>query len=129
MPGAGEDAHVGADLSDDRFGGALGDAGDRRCQPDAGLSGRAQLGLDRAGELGDVLVEEVQMRQDRADDQRVVGLEAALQRFAQRNCSYGTVPCTSCSNGYVYGTRTERHSACGGTGKLKCQMCNGTGYR
>jgi hypothetical protein len=44
-------------------------------------------------------------------------------------CQNGTVACTSCSGGYVYGARTERHIACGGTGRLKCQMCNGTGYR
>jgi hypothetical protein len=43
-------------------------------------------------------------------------------------CGNGTVPC-GCSGGYVYGTRTERHYACGGTGRLRCQMCNGTGYR
>jgi len=45
------------------------------------------------------------------------------------SCNGGTVTCTSCDSGYVYGSRSERHSACGGTGKLKCQMCNGTGYR
>jgi hypothetical protein len=41
-------------------------------------------------------------------------------------CGNGTVPC-GCGNGYV--TQTERHHACGGTGRLRCQMCNGTGYR
>ncbi len=84
MPGAGEHAHVGADLSDHRFGGALGDAGDRGGQRDGGLPGRAQLGLDRVRKLGDVLVQEVQMGQDRADDQRVVRFEATLKRLPER---------------------------------------------
>ena len=54
------------------------------------------------------------------------------QREKQRcggGCSQGKVNCTSCSGGYVYGSRTERHMACGGTGKITCQMCGGTGYR
>jgi hypothetical protein len=43
-------------------------------------------------------------------------------------CTFGngTVPGT-CGNGYV--TQTERHHPCGGTGRLRCQMCNRTGYR
>ena len=45
------------------------------------------------------------------------------------SCSGGKVRCYGCSNGYVYGTRTERHGPCGGTGYVRCQMCNGTGYR
>jgi hypothetical protein len=44
------------------------------------------------------------------------------------NCQGGTVPCYGCSNGYVNGTQTERHYPCNGTGRLKCQMCNGSGY-
>jgi hypothetical protein len=43
-------------------------------------------------------------------------------------CGNGTVPC-GCSGGYVYGTQTERHHPCGGTGRLRCQMCNGSGFR
>ena len=35
-------------------------------------------------ELGDLLVEEVEVSEDRADDQRVMGIKAALERFAQR---------------------------------------------
>ena len=79
VPGGGEHAHVDADLGDHHLGGAGGDAGDRGGQRDGRLPGRAQLGLDRLGELGDLLVEEVQVREDRADDQRVMGLEAALR--------------------------------------------------
>ena len=41
-------------------------------------------------------------------------------------CQNGTVPC-GCGNGYV--GRTERHYPCGGTGRLRCQMCGGSGYR
>jgi hypothetical protein len=81
MSGGGEHAHVGADLSDHRLSGAGGDAGDRGGQRDGRLPGRAQLGLDRLRQLGDVLVQEVQVREDRTDDQRVVGLKAALERF------------------------------------------------
>jgi hypothetical protein len=44
-------------------------------------------------------------------------------------CNGGSNPCNGCSNGYVYGTRTELHAACGGTGRIKCTMCNGSGYR
>jgi hypothetical protein len=84
MPGGGEHAHVAADLSDHHFGGPLCDAGDRGRQCDGGMSGRAQLSLDRVRELVDLLIQEVQVREDRADDQRVVRLEAALQRLTQR---------------------------------------------
>ena len=45
---------------------------------------RAQLLLDRRREPLDLLVEEVQMRENRADQQRVIGIEAPLERFAQR---------------------------------------------
>ena len=44
-------------------------------------------------------------------------------------CNGGTNACYGCSSGYVYGTRTERHVTCGGTGRMRCEMCKGTGYR
>jgi len=73
IAGGGKHAHVGAGLSDQH----LGDAADRCRQLHAGLSGRDhQLGLDRFRELGDVVIQEVQMREDRAVDQRVVGFKA-----------------------------------------------------
>jgi hypothetical protein len=43
-------------------------------------------------------------------------------------CGNGTVPC-GCGNGYQPGSRTERHYPCGGTGRMRCQMCGGSGYR
>ena len=45
---------------------------------------RAELRLDRFGEPGDLLVQEVEMREDRADHQRVMGLEATIERLSQR---------------------------------------------
>ena len=44
-------------------------------------------------------------------------------------CNGGTNPCTSCSGGYVYGSRTQRCGVCGGSGQRKCAMCGGSGYR
>jgi hypothetical protein len=44
-------------------------------------------------------------------------------------CNGGFNPCNGCSNGYVYGTRTELHAPCSGSGRVKCAMCNGSGYR
>ena len=83
MSGGGEAAHVDADLSDHDLGGASGDAGNRGGERNAELD-RAELLLDRLGEPVDVLIEEVEVLEDRADHERVVRLEATLQGFAQR---------------------------------------------
>jgi DNA anti-recombination protein RmuC len=83
VPGGGEDAHVGADLGDQQLGRAPLHAG-HRAQQLSRLGERADLFLDRVCQLLDLLVEEVQVREDRADQQRVQRLEAALQRLAQR---------------------------------------------
>ncbi|WP_432843473.1 hypothetical protein [Dactylosporangium sp. CA-092794] len=41
----------------------------------------------------------------------------------------GSVPC-SCGNGLVYENGQPRnHHLCGGSGKIKCMMCLGAGYR
>ena len=45
---------------------------------------RGDLRLDRGRDLGDRFVEIVDVRKDPADDDRVLGIEAALQRLAQR---------------------------------------------
>ncbi|MCA1680322.1 MAG: hypothetical protein LC777_15905, partial [Actinobacteria bacterium] len=83
MPGCGEDAHVGADLGDDDFGGAPLNARDAAQQ----LNGRIERGdaiLDRVREPVDLLIEEVQVREDRPDQQRVQVVEAAFEGVAER---------------------------------------------
>ena len=83
VPGAGEDAHVRADLGDDHFGGAPLNTRDAAQQ----LNGRVERGdalLDRVRQPVDLLIEEVQVREDRADQQRVQIVEAALQGFPKR---------------------------------------------
>src|SRR5262249_50318444 len=67
VPVAGEDAHVGADLGDDCFGGALLNAGDRAKRLDR-RGERAGLLLDHLGEPPDLLVEEVEVGENRGDD-------------------------------------------------------------
>ena len=44
---------------------------------------RADLLLDEAGELCDLLVEEIDVAQDRADPEPVVGVEVSGERLAQ----------------------------------------------
>ena len=81
--GGREDAHVGADLGDDHLGCAPLNAGDRAEQ----LNGRRERGdllLDRVREPVDLLVEEVDVGEDRADPQRVQLIEAALERLLER---------------------------------------------
>src|ERR1044072_8696683 len=69
VPGGGEDAHVCADLGDDDFGGAPLNARDR-AQQFNGCVERGDAFLDRVREAVDLLVEEVQVREDRADQRR-----------------------------------------------------------
>lgn len=66
MLGVGEDTHVDADLGDDRLGGAPLNSGDR-AQELNGLRERGDLLCDRVGQAGDLLVEEVQVVEDRPD--------------------------------------------------------------
>ena len=82
MVGGREDRHVGADLGDDVLRGAGLDPAQRAQQLNGGLE-RAQLLLDRVGQPLDLLIEEVQVRQDRADQQRPAGVEAALERLLE----------------------------------------------
>ena len=63
----GKTRHVGADLGDDHLGGAPLHAGDRAEQLNRRRE-RADLLLDRVREPVDLLVEEVEVREDRADD-------------------------------------------------------------
>src|SRR3954447_14106134 len=46
------------------------------------------------------------------------------------SCSFGKVRC-SCPNGYVYDSSNQPsvHHLCGGTGQIRCLMCDGSGYR
>ena len=79
----GERAHVDADLGDQHLCGALLDAGDRHQQVTLAGEG-GDLLLDRPRQPVDRLVEEVDVREDLPDDQRVLGLEATDERLAQR---------------------------------------------
>ena len=83
MTGGGEDRHIDADFGKDVLRGAGLDPAQRAQQVNRWLK-RAQLFLDRVREPFDLLVEEVQVREDRADQQRVLGVKAPLQRLAQR---------------------------------------------
>ena len=83
MLGGREDGHVGADLGDDHLGAAPLNPGDRAEQ----LNGRGERGdllLDRVGEPVDLLVEEVDVGEDRPDPERVQVIEAALERLFER---------------------------------------------
>lgn len=82
MAGRRKDGHVGADLSDHDLGSPLGDTGDSGRQLDAGGHLRVQVLGDRFGEPVDLLVKEVQVGEDRANHDGMVGFEAAFQRFA-----------------------------------------------
>lgn len=82
MPGGREARHVGADLADDALGAAAPDAGDRAQQVNR-WGERADLFLDHAGELLDLLIEEIDVAQDRADPQPVMAVEVTLQRLLE----------------------------------------------
>jgi hypothetical protein len=73
---------IGADLGDDALRAAVLDAGDCAQQLNRRVE-RADRVLDDAGELLDLLVEEIDVPQDRADPQPVVGVEVSGERFAQ----------------------------------------------
>ena len=81
--GGRERVHVDADLGDQHLGGALLDAGDRHQQ--LTLPGeRGDPLLDLARQPVDRLVEEVDVREDLRDDQRVLGVKAAHERLPER---------------------------------------------
>jgi len=67
MPRRREDAHVGADLGHDHLGGAPLHAGDRAEQLNRRRE-RADLLGDRSREQADLLIEEVDVGEDRADN-------------------------------------------------------------
>ena len=83
MAGCREHGHVDADLGEDVLRGTGLDPAQRAQDVNCALK-RAQLFLDCVREPFDLLVEEVQVREDRSDQQRVQRLEATLERLAQR---------------------------------------------
>ncbi len=91
MAGGREDRHVGADLGDDHLGGARLDARDR-AQELNGWGERGKLRLDRLGEPLDLFVEEVEVGENRSDQQRVQRVEASLERLAQRRDLPASLP-------------------------------------
>jgi len=76
--------HVGADLGEDVLCGAFSDAGDRDQQRDGAHAERDKLLLVSVREAVDLLIKEVQVREDRADQQRVQTVKAPLQRVLER---------------------------------------------
>jgi hypothetical protein len=75
VSGGRELGHVSAGLGEDDLGGAALDARDRAQQLDLLAPERAELLLDRGREAVDRFVEEVHVREDLPDDQRVLGAE------------------------------------------------------
>ena len=71
VPRRRESGHVGADLGEDALGAASLDADDRAQQLNRRRE-RADLVLDRVREPLDLLVEEIDVREDRPDPQSVV---------------------------------------------------------
>jgi hypothetical protein len=83
MRGGLEGGHVAAGLGDDHLCGAALHAGDRARQ----LNRRGERGdllLDRGRQTLDRFVQEVDVGEDLPDDQRVLCVETALERLAQR---------------------------------------------
>src|SRR5207245_7269289 len=83
MAGRWKHRHVRADLGEDRLSRSALDPGDRH--PALNLWGeRAELLLDVGANGGDRLLEVVEVREDLAEQERMVGAEAARERLAQR---------------------------------------------
>jgi hypothetical protein len=82
VPWRGKAGHVDADLADDALGSAALDAGDRAQQFNRQRE-RADLLLDHHAELLDLLIEEIDVAQDRSDPQPVMGVEVAGQRLLE----------------------------------------------
>jgi hypothetical protein len=82
MACGGKARHVGADLGQDALRAAGLDADDAAQQLNR-RGERAQLLLDGIREPVDLLVEGVDVREDRADPEGVMGVEVAFERFAQ----------------------------------------------
>ena len=78
MAAGGEDAHVGADLSDDHLGVAAADTGDRLEQRQRRRE-RGDLLLDPVRAGTDRLVQVVEVGEDLGDEEGVVAAEARLQ--------------------------------------------------
>jgi hypothetical protein len=77
----GEAAHIDSDLGDHGCGRAPLHAGNRAAQLNWGGE-RGELRLDLRGEQLDLLVEEVEVGEDRRENQRVLAVEATDQRLA-----------------------------------------------
>ena len=82
MAGGGKHAHVRPGLGDDHLGGSPPDARDRAQELNRRRERDESL-LERVREPLDLLIEEVQVGEDRADQQHVQLVEAALERLAQ----------------------------------------------
>ena len=86
-----EAGHVGADLGDDVLGAAPLDSRDRAEELNGPFE-RGDLCSDHLGEPLDLLVEEVEVGEDRTDQQRMQLIEAALKRLAQRRQLLAQLP-------------------------------------
>src|SRR3954452_512822 len=82
VSGRREASHIGPDLGEDAFGAAALDADDRAHQFNRGRE-RADLLLDGVREAVDLVVEEVDVGEDGADPERVMGVEVPGERFLE----------------------------------------------